>query len=277
MQNDKLNLQDSLVYDIGWNITDKRGNIYKEHSFIVFETFYGMQEQMKSAYYRDKIPQYKADIKKGKRIVKSILEIRDIFIKECKEYNIKAIFRHNARFDYQALNNTIRYITKSRYRYFYPYGIELWDTLKMCKVITQQKTYRKWCQANGYMTKHKTPQVKATAEILYRYISCDNKFIESHTGLEDIRIETAILAHCFKQHKKMNKLLWNNNKKRGDVMTENEKLVLRLNIIGGLYTYIHEILKDTNILILNDFPEQLTEESAYDIAQNHFEEFLKIF
>jgi hypothetical protein len=58
------------------------------------------------------------------------------------------------------------------------------------------------------MTKHKKPQVRLTAEILYRYISGDRDFIESHTGLEDILIETALLAHCFRQHKKMEKRLF---------------------------------------------------------------------
>ena len=51
-------------------------------------------------------------------------------------------------------------------------------------------------------------QVRKTAEILYRYISGEADFTEKHTGLEDVLIETQILAHCYRQHKKMNKYLW---------------------------------------------------------------------
>ena len=29
-------------------------------------------------------------------------------------------------------------------------------------------------------------------------------FKEEHKGLEDVRIEVEIMAHCFRQHKKMN-------------------------------------------------------------------------
>ena len=58
------------------------------------------------------------------------------------------------------------------------------------------------------MTNHKTPRVRLTAEILYRYISGQHDFDESHTGLEDVLIETVIMAHCFRQHKKMEKRLF---------------------------------------------------------------------
>jgi hypothetical protein len=52
--------------------------------------------------------------------------------------------------------------------------------------------------------------LRFTAEILFRFISKDNTFVESHTGLEDVMIEKEILAYCFKQHKKMERHLWAN-------------------------------------------------------------------
>jgi hypothetical protein len=48
-----------------------------------------------------------------------------------------------------------------------------------------------------------------TAEVLYRFITKDNDFVESHTGLEDVMIEKEILAYCYRQHKKMKKELFN--------------------------------------------------------------------
>jgi hypothetical protein len=55
----------------------------------------------------------------------------------------------------------------------------------------------------------KNNQVRLTAEILFRYITRDLDFIESHTGLEDVDIERQILAYCFRKHKAMKKSLWN--------------------------------------------------------------------
>jgi hypothetical protein len=70
--------------------------------------------------------------------------------------------------------------------------------------ICRQKTYIEWARANNYMRSRNTP--RATAEILYKYITNTPDFIESHTGLEDVMIEYKIFVHCCRQHKKMEKL-----------------------------------------------------------------------
>ena len=208
-ENKKLDLSQSLVYDFGYCITDKRGKIYKTRSFVISEIFLDMKDAMKSAYYAEKIPMYWEEIKAGTRKLASFFTAWKAFKEDIKEYNIKNFFAHNASFDLKALNNTVRYITKSKNRYFFPYGAEIWDTLKMARqTIGKQKTYYDYCIKNNYMTKHKKPQVRLTAEILYRYISCNDNFIENHTGLEDVLIETQILVHCFRQHKKMEKKLF---------------------------------------------------------------------
>ena len=57
----------------------------------------------------------------------------------CEKYNVKAIMAHNMRFDYNATQTTQRYLTKSKYRWFLPYGIELWVCLV---VVTISKMLR---------------------------------------------------------------------------------------------------------------------------------------
>lgn len=209
MVNDKLDLSQSLVYDIGWAICDKRGNVYKTRSFVLYETFVGMKDVMTSAYYAEKIPNYWNEIQSGQRKLVSIWTAWKTFKDDLKEYGITNVFAHNAGFDVRALNNTIRYISDSKFRFFFPRSVEIWDTLKMSRqVIGKQKTYIRFCNENGYMTKHKVPQCRLTAEILYRYISGIENFDESHTGLEDVLIETVIFAHCLRQHKKMEKRLY---------------------------------------------------------------------
>lgn len=206
MVNEKLDLNCSLVYDLGWAVVDKYGEVYKEQSFVIFETFVGMKDVMQSAYYAEKIPQYWEDIKSGKRKLVTFQTARKALLADMKEFRTNIVFAHNASFDLRALNTTYRYITKSKYRYFFRWGTEIWDTLKMSKdTICKQKSYIEYCKRNGYMTKHKTPRPRATAEILYRYLTGNENFDESHTGLEDVLIEKEILKHCFRQHKKMRK------------------------------------------------------------------------
>lgn len=201
----------ALVYDLGFKVCDTAGNTYERYSFIIYDVFFKMKDVMQTAYYADKIPQYMEDYKEGKRICVQFMTARKILTDTMKKYETNIVCAHNARFDYGSLNATCRYLTKSQTRYFFPYGTEIWDSLKMASdTICKQKFYREFCEENGFMTKHKTPRPKATAEVLYRYITHNVDFEESHTGAEDVDIETEIVFKCIRQHKKMRKKLWEN-------------------------------------------------------------------
>ena len=207
----KLDLSQSLCYDIGWTICDKKGNIVLRRSYICKEIFYDFPNLMKSGYYANKLEQYFADIEQGKREVRTIKEIWYNFCCDLKLYTVKAIMAYNTYFDYRALNNTLRYVTKSEYRYFFPKKYELWDIMKMIQsTIAKRKSYIEFCKRNNFMTNHKTPRPQIKAETVYRFITPKAiDFNESHTGLEDAEIESRIFAYCMRQHKKMTKKLFN--------------------------------------------------------------------
>lgn len=210
-ENGKLNLNYSLVYDLGLAIVDKRGKVYEQASLVISDIFYDMADIMNSCYYKEKLPRYHEEIADGTRQVVNLYMARQVVKSLMEKYDTNIVIAHNAGFDSRAMNNTQRYITKSAYRYFLPYGTEIWDTLKMATdTICKQKTYIRWCEKNDYMTNHATPRPRATAEILYRYISGEDNFIESHTGLEDVMIEKEIFAKCMAQHKPMRKKLFEN-------------------------------------------------------------------
>lgn len=203
----KLDTSNALVYDIGYAIADTRGNIYKTASYLIREIFIGEKDLMQSAYYSNKISSYWEDVKNGTRKIANFWQVRKALLEDMQEYNITEVCAHNARFDIRALNNTIRWLSKSKYRYFFRYNTVVWDTLKMAKsVMLKMPTYKAFCKDNGYLTKNN--QLRATAEILYRFIKRNNQFKESHTGLEDVLIEVEILSYCFRQHKAMNKILF---------------------------------------------------------------------
>ena len=202
-----LDMTNVFIYDIGWKVIDKRGKVYDEKSYINRDIFYQEQDLMASAYYAKKLPKYREEIFLGQRTVASFYEIRKDLLDTMEKFNTKTVCAHNMRFDSGAVNTTQRWLTKSKYRYFFPYGVELWDTLKMARdVILPMPTYQNFCYDNGYTTANGKPRL--TAEILYRFISGDEDFEEAHTGLEDVEIERQILAYCFRQHKKMRKGLY---------------------------------------------------------------------
>lgn len=209
-------MQDPIVYDIGLAVVDKKGEVYESDSFMVYETFIGMKELMRSAYYGWKCENYEEDLANGSRKLARFVNIYKRVRELCERYDVKGIVAHNARFDVTALNTTLRFLTNSKYRWFFPYGVPIYDTLVMAKdTIGKQKKYRKFCEENGYTYGKNNANLRMTAEVLYRYISGNVDFVESHTGLEDVMIEKDIFVRCMRQHKKMRTSPWSNENNAG--------------------------------------------------------------
>lgn len=195
-------IEQPLPYDIGWAVCDRYGKIYLERSFVVAEIFCDMKDVMKSAYYAEKIPHYWDDIKNGSRTIKSMWTIRKQLFDDMKKFNIKKVGAYNIAFDKRALNNLMRYVSKSWCRWFFPFGVEFFDIWNCaCELLLARKSYIDFALKNGLVSDK--DNILTSAESAYRYIKNAVDFEESHTGLEDVRIEVEILAECYKQHKKM--------------------------------------------------------------------------
>lgn len=228
IQNGKqMDMSNVLVYDCGWSVVDTKENVYEERSFVNRDIFCYERDLMQSAYYSWKIPRYVAEIQAGKRTMADFYEIRKALLADMENYGITEVVAHNARFDYNALNCTERYVTQSKFRYFFPYGTEIWDTMKMARdVIHNMPTYRKFCEEHGLVTA--TGRLSTTAESLYKFITKNPDFVESHTALEDVQIEREIMWYCYKQHKPMRKKLWENEREPIPEPTEIQKQIMKI-------------------------------------------------
>lgn len=190
-------LDDPIAYDIGFAVIDEQGNIIEAFSYAVAEIFLD-KELMATAFFADKIPQYWEEIQNGERELRRLDTIRRQLSNVCKKYEVQAIVAHNARFDYRSTALTRRYITTSKYRYFLPYGVELWDSLKMAREIFKtDDAYGEFCYNNNFLTSRGVR--KYTAEILYRFLIDDVNFEEAHKGIDDVKIEAKIFAECLKR------------------------------------------------------------------------------
>lgn len=199
--NDKK-YNDGLVYDIGFTIIDKKGNIYAERSFCIKEIF-DWVELMNSAYYGNKRPIYYEKIRNREMEKVSIWEARQRIKTAIEYFNIKEVYAYNARFDYTTLNNTVRYISGSGCRWFLPYGVEVCDIWNIaCQVLGLQKTFQKENIRNN------NGNLITSAERMFAYMVQDENFEESHTGLEDAIIESQILARCLRTHKSIKKNIY---------------------------------------------------------------------
>lgn len=195
-----------IVYDVGYQIFNMQGDVLCERSFVNADVFLD-KEMMASAFFAEKIPSYWQDIKKGVRELKTWFNIKRQLADDCKRFGVTVACAHNAAFDNRALNTTQRYITTSKFRYFLPFGIEWWDTLKMARqLLKHDDDYGAFCYNNDYLTKNGCRRY--TAEIIYRWLSGCGDFEESHTSLEDVKIEREIFNYCLKKYPEIDGRLW---------------------------------------------------------------------
>jgi hypothetical protein len=190
---------DGLVYDIGFTIIDKKGNIYAERSFCIKEIFDWI-ELMNSAYYANKRPIYYNKMKNKEMEKVTIWEARQRIKKALEYFGITEVYAYNAYFDYTTLNNTVRYISGSGCRWFLPYGVEVCDIWHIaCQILGTQKLFQ------SENVRNDKGNLITSAERIFAYMEQNPDFEESHTGLEDARIESQILARCLRTHKHIDK------------------------------------------------------------------------
>ena len=221
-----------LVYDIGWIISDRQGNIIKKENYLVQETFF-VPQVFNTAYYRDKRPQYMEMF--GKREIEALPwnNIIEILLQDCR--NTDFVCAYNAAFDFKkAIPFTEKYI-KALYSNYYQkwedrqiesckqivngYNnaknekylepifelrnedfpiVDLWGLA--CQRLINNKRYKDYCLKNGLLTQSGL-YFKSSAETSFQYLAREYNFIESHTALDDALIETKILAKALQKGK----------------------------------------------------------------------------
>ena len=158
-------------------------------------------------FFADKIPSYWDEIKSGKRILRRWYNIKRELREDCTKYGVTIACAHNAAFDNRAMNTTQRFITTSKNRYFLPFGIVWYDTLKMARqVLKDNENYSTFCWENEYLTKNM--RLRYTAEIIYKWLSQNAEFEEAHTGLEDVKIEREIFEYLVNNYPEIDGQLW---------------------------------------------------------------------
>ena len=227
-----ISIAKPLVYDIGWTISDRNGNIIKRENYLIQETFF-VPNIFNTAYYKDKRPQYMRLYSEGKIKAATWNEVIDILLSDLETVNF--VTAYNACFDFKkAIPFTERYIyhlysenynkweewQKKRCidilengnhakneKYLVPVFelrgneyplIDIWALA--CDRLLNTNKYRKYCCDNNFFTDSKK-FFKTSAEVSYRYLIKDNEFVESHTALSDAEIETFILAKALKRGK----------------------------------------------------------------------------
>lgn len=198
-------LEKPLVYDLGLTVLNSDGSIRFEYRAIVDEIYNGMPELMRSSHYAKKLPAYDQAIASGELQILPLARIRKDLFDIIEQYNVTDVWAFNAYFDRKALRNTALTVSNGLQARMFPYGIvwrDLWRYA--CETALQSRNYYRYVIANNAYTVNGWP--KTDAETVYRYLSGNNGFIESHTALDDARIESWILAKLLKRKQRIKDL-----------------------------------------------------------------------
>lgn len=227
----RVSIAKPLVYDIGWTITDRQGNIIQKRNYLIQETFF-VPAVFNTAYYKNKRPLYIKLLEQGEISVGMWNEVADLLYDDLETVDL--VTAYNAAFDFkkaipfteqyiqalyssqynewearqynQCVNIARGYIKEKTNSEFlnpvfkfrngeFPIA-DLW-ALACDKLINIDK-YRDYCLKTGQLTAS-AQYFKSSAETAFQYLMREHDFEEDHTALSDALIEAQILTKALKK------------------------------------------------------------------------------
>ncbi len=172
----------------------------QEYCYIIKEVWEN-ETYRNGIYAKNKLAHWQEMIDSGKAKIISIYKLYDIVNKLIEEKNVNLFCAYNASFDYSAIQKTYhRYGIDKRLDYETSnkiLGLEKFCLWNYAKKLFRTKEYVKWAMANGIETDKKN--IQTSAEAVYKYLTENTCFAESHYGIEDLQIEYSIfLASAFR-------------------------------------------------------------------------------
>lgn len=227
----KIAIAKPIIYDIGWTIVNRKGEILKKASYLIQETFF-VPQIFNTAYYKSKRNLYIEKLQNEEIFAKNWQSVVNELCADLKEIDL--VCAYNATFDFKkAIPFTDNYITalygmqyqdwedKQRFNCqqllknegksnpdflnpifkFYENEVpicDLWSTA--CKTLLNNRNYKNFCINNERLS-NSYLFFSTNAESVFQFLEKDNDFAEEHTALADALIESAILAKIAKRQK----------------------------------------------------------------------------
>lgn len=186
------------VYDVGYAIANKRGDILAERNWLVEENFTNAKRMMGAFYAGKHFTHYARMLQDGEIRLTPWAEIVEALRADMLAYSVDIIAAYNAGFDFRVLRQTHADLGGTAPIIQAPVEVlDIWQFA--CETKLSQKSYANIARSLGWVSP--AGNIKTGAEFAYRYVSGDPAFIEDHTALSDARIEVSIMAECYRQKK----------------------------------------------------------------------------
>lgn len=221
-----------LIYDLGWQVIDSRGQVFARKNFLITEIF-SVPTIYNTAYYASKRPIYLEKLKNNEIILTDWKTATAELVKDLN--SVKAVGAYNSMFDFKkAIPFTEQYINHlyspdyQRWENFqnrlcahiaednrpknakefdpefftfrnisYPL-FDLWGL--SCEHLLNNDEYRQKCQDCNWTTASGR-YFPTTAETTFRFVMDTTDFEEAHTAVDDSFIESQLFAMIMKRTK----------------------------------------------------------------------------
>ena len=187
------------VYDVGYTITNKRGEIVSTFNALVLEVFTDAKKMMGAFYAKKLFSHYAPMLDRGDI---SLMPWKDIVAQMRNDialYNVNVMSAYNLGFDRRVMRGTHNLLGDGQPICPAMDQLDIWQFA--CETKLASKTYKELAKAQGWVSGK--GNIRTGAEYAYRFCSGDHGFIEDHTALSDALIETDILAACYKAKKRV--------------------------------------------------------------------------
>lgn len=232
-QRKRVAIANPLIYDLGWQVIDQKGNVYARKNYLISEIF-SVPSIFDTAYYTSKRPIYLERLQRGEISVVCWETAIQELIADMQA--VEAVGAYNAMFDFKkALPYTDLYISQLyspsfqswleaqerscawlaqgntptshtefeaeifRFRGATYNLFDLWGL--SCEHILNCDEYKNMCIEQEWETAS-GKYFKTSAETTYRYIAKQNDFNEAHIAIDDVTVESELFALIVKKSKK---------------------------------------------------------------------------
>ena len=182
------------VYDVGYTIANKRGEISLRRNWLVQEIFTDATKMMGAFYARKLFSHYAPMLGRGDIELVSWNEIVATMRDDIAGHGVNVLAAYNLGFDRRVMRQTHALLGDGSP--IFGAGTKQLDIWQFaCETKLSQKAYRRIAEENCWVSS--AGNIRTGAEYAYRFCSGDHGFIEDHTALSDAIIETKIMADCY--------------------------------------------------------------------------------
>lgn len=183
------------VYDVAFAVHTRKGKVLESYSAVIREVATNPKAMMSAYYARKMFSHYLPMVADQKIPLVKWLDFVQTLREAVTRYDVKTVAAYNLAFDRRALRNTHHQLGNKGAILPYPIRqLDIWEFA--CRARLVLRKYKRLALAQGWVSD--VGNIRTTAECAYRFVSGDLTFKESHTALEDVQIETEILADCFR-------------------------------------------------------------------------------